>query len=129
MRLNPELCRSYIWHSKKEVSMLYVVVSKGLYGMLRAAQLFYRKLHRDLEEMGFEVNPYDSCVANQDVDGAQCTVVWHVDDLKVLHQGKAVVTYFASKLAKRNFDTIKLKHGKVFDYVGMDLDFESAQVR
>ena len=32
--------------------------------MLRAALLLYRKLHRDLEEMGFKVNPYDPCVAN-----------------------------------------------------------------
>ena len=125
VRLNPELYRPYIWYSQKGVPMLYVLVSKALYGMLRAALLFYRKLRRDLEEMGFEVNPYDPCVANRDVDGAQCTVVWHVDDLKVSHRDKSVVTYFASELAKRNRDKIKIKSGKVFDYLGMDLDFGS----
>ena len=65
--------------------MLYVQIEKALYGMLRAALLFYRKLRADLEDMGFEVKPYDPCVANRIVNGSQCTVVWHVDDLKVSH--------------------------------------------
>ena len=105
--------------------MLYVLVSKVLCGMLRTGLLFYRKLRRDFEEMGFEVNPYDPCVANRDVGGTQCTVVWHVDDLKLSHRDKSVVTYFASELAKRNRYKIKIKRGKVFDYLGMDLDFGS----
>ena len=73
--------------------MLYVQIEKALYGMLRAALLFYRKLRADLEDMGFEVKPYDPCVANRIVNGSQCTVVWHVDDLKVSQKGEAVETY------------------------------------
>ena len=92
--------------------MLYVLVSKALYGMLRAALLFYRKLHRDLEDMGFKVNPYDPCVANRDVRGSQCTVVWYVDDLKVSHKDEAVVTPFAQELAKRNQDKIKISEAR-----------------
>jgi len=72
--------------------MLYVQIEKALYGMLRAALLFYRKLRADLEDMGFEVNPYNPCVANNIVDRSQCTIVWHVDDLKVSHKDEAVVT-------------------------------------
>ena len=34
--------------------------------------------------------------------------------------------YFASKLAKRNCDKIKIKRGKVFDYLEMDSNFELA---
>ena len=49
------------------VPMMYVQIEKALYGMLRAALLFYRKLRADLEDMGFEVNPYNSCVANVSV--------------------------------------------------------------
>ena len=115
VRLNPELYRLYTWYSKKGVPMLYVLVSKALYGMLRAVLMCYQKLRRDLEEMEFKVNPYDPCVANRDVNRAQCTVVWHVDGLKVSHRDKSVVTYFASGLAKRNCDKIKIKRGKVFD--------------
>ena len=61
-------------YSKKGVPMLYVRLSKALYGMLRAALLFYKRLRKDLEFMGFEINPYDPCVANIMVNGAQCTV-------------------------------------------------------
>ena len=94
--------------------------------MLRAALLFYRKLRKDLEGMGFKVNPYDPCVANRDVEGSQCTIVWHVDDLKVSHKNEAVATYFAQELGRRNKNKLKIKQGKVFDYLGMDIDFESA---
>ena len=50
VRLNPELYRPYIWYTKKGVPMLYVQIEKALYGMLRAALLFYRKLRVDLED-------------------------------------------------------------------------------
>ena len=71
VKLNPSLYHPYIWYSQKGVPMLCVLVSKALYGMLRAALLFYIKLTKDLEEMGFEVNPYDPWVANRDVNGSQ----------------------------------------------------------
>ena len=87
--------------------------------MLRAALLFYRKLRADLEDMGFEV-----CVADKIVNGSQCTVVWHVNDLKVSHKDEAVGTHFAQELGHRNRDKLKIKRGKEFDYLGMDLDFE-----
>ena len=75
VRMNASLYRPYIWYTKKGVTMLYVKINKALYGMLRAALLFYRKLRGDLEEMEFVVNPYDPCVANRDVNGSQCTIV------------------------------------------------------
>ena len=42
--------------------------------MLKAELLFYKRLRFDLEEMGFVINPYDTCVANMIVNGAQITV-------------------------------------------------------
>ena len=51
VRMNASLYRPYIWYTKKGVPMLYVKIYKALYGMLRAALLFYRKLRGDLEEM------------------------------------------------------------------------------
>ena len=75
--------------------MLYVRLSKALYGMLRAALLFYKRLRSDLENMGFEVNPYDPCVANKMVNGSQITICWHVDDVKVSHKEESAVTALA----------------------------------
>ena len=34
---------------------------------------------------GFELNPYDPCVANKMVNGEQLTVCWQVDDLTSSH--------------------------------------------
>ena len=66
--------------------VLYVKVLKAIYGMLQSALLFYNKLRKDLEDSGFEVNPYNPCVANKTVRGSQMTVVWHVDDMKISHK-------------------------------------------
>ena len=52
---------------------------------MKAALLFYNKFVANLKSFGFELNPYDPCVANKIVDGAQLTVVWHVEYLKVSH--------------------------------------------
>jgi type I restriction-modification system DNA methylase subunit len=57
----------------------------ALYGMLISSILYYKKLRKDIELIGFEVNPYNICVANQMINGEQQTVMWHVDDLKSSH--------------------------------------------
>ena len=68
--------------------ILYVKMLKALYGMLKSSLLYYKKFRKDIEEIGFEVNPYDPCVANRMVNGKQHTIVWHVDDLKCSHVEK-----------------------------------------
>ena len=78
--------------------MLYVRLSKALYGMLIAALLFYKILRSDLENIGFEVNPYNPCVANKMVNGHQTKIFWHVDDLKVFHKDEYSVTALALNL-------------------------------
>ena len=93
--------------------------------MLRAALLFYKRLFRWLEDTGFKVNPYDPCVANKIVDGSQMTICWHVDDLKVSHKDEDVVTAFAVLMGKRFGSGTTIKRGKAFDYLGMELDFET----
>jgi hypothetical protein len=47
--------------------------------------LLYRILVAELCNMGFEISPYDPCVANKMVNGTQMTVRWHVDDLMISH--------------------------------------------
>ena len=110
--------------------MLYVQLSKALYGMLRAALLFYKKLRGDLEDLGFEINPYDPCVANKMINGKQITVCWHVDDLKVSHEDETVLDWFEEKLVELYGKKTTVHRGdgpdgQVFDYLGQHLDFES----
>jgi hypothetical protein len=54
--------------------VLYLHVKKTIYGMLESALLFYKKLSDDLIKFGFQVNPYDPCVANKLISQAQMTV-------------------------------------------------------
>ncbi len=59
---------------EKGKSVLYLQLQKALYGMMKSALLFYRKLASELQEMVFEINPYDPCVANKMVNGTQMTI-------------------------------------------------------
>jgi hypothetical protein len=52
---------------------------------MKCSFLFYRKLVAELHHMGFEINPYNPCIANKTVNDTQMTVRWHVDDLMISH--------------------------------------------
>ena len=65
-------------------------MKKALYGMLQSSLLYYKKFRKDLEGIGFVVNPYDPCVANRIINGSQHTVTWHVDDLKSSHKNPRI---------------------------------------
>ena len=47
VRIDPSLYRKYVTYSAKGTPMLYVRLSKALYGMLKAALLFYKRLRFD----------------------------------------------------------------------------------
>jgi hypothetical protein len=72
--VDPSLYRKYVTFDSRGQPILYVKMHKALYGMLRSALLFYRKLVGDLEGDGWIINPYDPCVANRMVNGKQQTV-------------------------------------------------------
>ena len=98
--------------------------------MMESSLLFYKKLCNDLKQQGFEINPYDPCVANKMVDGNQLTVTWHVDDLKVSHKDKKVVDDFIQWIRDCYEDVTKVKpsRGKVHDYLAMTLDYTTRGV-
>ena len=54
---------------KRRVRVLYLQVTKAIYGMLQAGLLWYRKLRSDLEEVSFVFNNYDPCVAKWEIKG------------------------------------------------------------
>ena len=63
VQLEPTMYRKYVTTGPNGEPILYVRLLKALYSLLRSALLFYKKLRVDLEKMGFEVNPYNPCVA------------------------------------------------------------------
>jgi hypothetical protein len=40
--------------------------------------------------MGFELNPFGTCVANKMIDGKQCTIAWYIDNNKISHMDEQV---------------------------------------
>ena len=78
--------------------------------MLVAAILWYQKLRKDLESIGFKINPYNPCVANWMVKGKQQTVVFHVDDLKCSHMDKKVNSNFLNWLHQKYGEYLSLIH-------------------
>jgi len=107
--------------------MLYVKLRKALYGTLQAALLFWKLLSNTLKEWGFKINEYDQCVANKTVNGRQCTVIWHVDDLKISHVDKKVVEDIIGLLNKKfgKESPLTTTRGKVLEYLGMTLDYST----
>lgn len=68
--------------------MLYTKLTKALYTTLQAALLFWRQLLDTLIEWGFKLNDYDKCVTNKMIKRKQSTILWHIDDWKILHTEK-----------------------------------------
>ena len=72
--------------------------------------------------MGFEINPYDYCVANKTINGKQCTIVWHIDDFKISHVDEKVVKQVIKLLEKR-YGKMATNVGKKHTFVGINFDF------
>jgi hypothetical protein len=104
-----------------------VELIKALYGTLKAAKMFWLLPSGKLQEWGFDINGYDSCVANKIIDGKQCTIRWHVEDLKISHVEPKVVddviTLLEQEFGKEAPMTVQ--RGRVHNYLGMCLVFSS----
>jgi len=74
--------------------------------------------------MGFEINLYDSCIANKIIDKKQCTIAWYVDDMKISHVNKDVVTQIIEDLEKK-FGKMSVTRGCKHKFLGMNLYFEN----
>eukprot|EP00804_Cyclotella_cryptica_P016577 CCRYP_020528-RE/>CCRYP_020528-RE protein AED:0.38 eAED:0.38 QI:0/-1/0/1/-1/1/1/0/519 len=118
----PQVYRKYITTDAKGEPVLFVKLQKALYGMLKSALLFYKKLLADLVAKGFTVNPYDPCVVTKDIRGKQMTICWHVDDLKLSHKRKAEVRKIEDWL-RSMYGNISVSEGDKHTYLGMDLDY------
>ena len=122
--IDPKLYRKYICKDRKGKPVLYVELYKSLYGLMRSALLFYKKLKKELEEYGMVMNPYDMCVANKETKcGHQLTVLWHVDDLKISCKNKYEVTKLICFLRKIYGEKMTVHRGGKGKYLGMHLDF------
>ncbi len=125
IRVDPKLYSKYevIENGKK---MMYLKLNKALYGTVQAALLIWEELSRFLtKDLGFRANPYDRCCVNKIINGKQCTILWHVDDLKISHVDKAVLEDIVVKLNQRygRESPLSVQRGAVHEYLGMTVDY------
>ena len=128
VKCDPQLYRKYVVTEGGQ-RVLYVELIKALYGTLRAALLLWHHLFKKLVDWGFSINPYEWCVTNKLIQGSQCTVLWHIDDLKILHIDSnavdAVIILLHNEFGQEG--PLTLTCGKIHDYLGMTLDFSTPQ--
>ena len=94
--------------------------------MLESSLLYYKKFKGDIETIGFEVNPYDPCVANRMIGGTQHTICWHVDDLKSSHKDSKVNDEFLVWLTELygKVAPVKATRGPRHDYLAIFLEYK-----
>jgi hypothetical protein len=123
--VDPDKYRTYMSQENGK-QVLYIELQKALYGTLQVALLFWENLTGFLTmELGFTINLYDNCVVNKMIDGTQCTIIWHVDDLNMSHVKQHVLDDIADKLNSKYGQQAPLvvHRGKIHDYLGMTIDY------
>ena len=73
LKIDHDKYKPFVCESEKS-KILYVRMKKALYGMLVSSILYYKKFRKDIERIGYEVNPCDICVANKMIRNKQHTI-------------------------------------------------------
>ena len=119
---NPTLYCKYISYRKKVEALMYVRVQKALYGCLKNALIFYERLVGDLEAHGIKINPYDLCVVNKTVEGKHPTITLHVDESKISHFDRKVISdtiVWLESIYGKMRGTCDKRH----EYFGMSMEY------
>ena len=67
-----------------------------IYGMLVVTLMWYWRIRKDLEKIGFTFNPYDPCITNRYAGEKQQTVRLHVDDMLVFCRDPSINEEFVA---------------------------------
>ena len=95
---------------------------RALYGCIQSARLFYENISKVLTSFGFVKNDYDQCVFNKVMYGKQCSILIHVDDLKISCEISRGVEDVINHL-KKVYGNVNVYKEDIVDYLGMDFDY------
>jgi hypothetical protein len=109
---------------------MLVQCQNAIYGTMIASLLYYQKFTNSLISIGFEINPYDPCVANKMIEGKQMMICFHVDDCKLSHYNSKVNDKMIAwhhqeyeSIFEDGSGKMMVSRGKVHMYLGMMLDY------
>ena len=108
--------------------MLVGKITKAIYGTLLGVIQFYKKLRGFLTDMGFRTNGYDECTFNKMINGYQCTIQVHIDDLKLLHLHQEELNKIIKGLNEvfgSDGDLLTASYGRITEYLGMTIDWST----
>ena len=102
----------------KDVSKkLDLRILKAIYGMIESALLWYELYLGVIKDMELQLNTYDMCVANKDINGEQWTIAYYLNDNKVSHVEQYVIDDVISKVEER-FLVLKVTKCNVHTFLG-----------
>ena len=78
--------------------------------------------------MGFELNPYDLCAENANIEGKQCTVCCYVDDNKIRHVDPKVVDKVIDRIEGK-FGKIPQTRGDEHNFLGTNIKFKDKKLK
>ena len=81
--------------------------------------------------MGFKTNGYNECTFNKMINGYQCTIQVHVDDLKLSHSNQNELNKIIDILNKifgSDRDLLTVSHRKIHKYIGITIDWTTEGV-
>jgi hypothetical protein len=130
VNIAPDVYKPYVSTNKKGAKQLLVHCQNAIYGTMVASLLYYRKFCKSLTGIGFDLNPYDPCVANKTIKDNQMTIAFHVDDCKLSHKYPKEMDNMI-KWLREEYKSIfedgsgqmSVSRGKVHTYLGMTLDY------
>ena len=106
---------------RDDKGVIYVKLKKALYGCVQSAKLWYDKLCTILEADGYKKNHYDGCLFNKIVNGKQCTVAFHVDDLLITCQDMNAIEQLERTL-QNSFSSITVNKSNKHSYLAMNIN-------
>ena len=68
------------------------------------------------------MNPYDPCVANKNINGKYCAIVWHLDNSKISHESEAVVKSIVAELEEHFGKMLSVRHRLEHDFFGNEVE-------
>ena len=102
---------------------MFLQLKKALYVCVKSTLLWYHLFRDTLQDLGSTLNPYDPCVANAQIKGSHCTIIWYVDDNKISHKDQAVVNDMI-QCFKAEFGPMTKTQGDEHEFLGMKLHFD-----
>ena len=83
-QVNPEYKKHLRYENVNKV--LYLLVIRVICGCIESAFLWYKLFFTTLKTLGFDINPYDRCVANKMIEGTYFTISLCVNENELLHK-------------------------------------------